>query len=123
MHLNSFNMWYFSLTLSGLLAPIVAFASARDNLLVSGGTNSATGDNTAISFKDNILPTIQVYLLAAYAVIAIGMLIYAGFKLYAASWDEAEFKKAWIALVYIIVGLAVAPMAYIVVRIVTWFSF
>ncbi len=63
----------------------MAFASARDNLLVSGGTNSATGDNTAISFKDNILPTIQVYLLAAYAVIAIGMLIYAGFKLYAAS--------------------------------------
>ncbi len=112
-------MRYFFLILSGLLTPALVLANARDNLLVGGGTNSATGNNTAVTFRENILPTIQVYLLAAYAVVAIGMLIYAGFKLYAASGDEAEFKKAWIALICIIVGLAVAPMAYIVVRVVT----
>ena len=117
-------MKYFTIfCLSVFFIPVVLFASAKDNLLVGWGTNSATGDNTVIGFRENILPTIQVYLLAAYAVIAIGMLIYAGFKLYSASGDEAEFKKAWIAMVYIIVGLSVAPLAYIVVRIVTWFSF
>ena len=111
---------FLSVFLSFLASPVLTFAaSARDNLLVGGGTNSATGDNTVVGFRENILPTIQVYLLAAYAVIAIGMLIYAGFKLYSASGDEAEFKKAWIAMVYIIVGLSVAPLAYIVVRIVT----
>jgi hypothetical protein len=110
--------------LSTLFTSSVALAaSAQDLLLVSGGTNSATGNNTNISLKDNILPTIQVYLLAAYSAVAIGMLIYMGFKLYAAQGDEGEFKKAWIALVYVFGGLAVAPLAYIIVRIVTWLAF
>jgi hypothetical protein len=110
--------------LSLILTSSVAYAaSAQDLLLVGGGKNSATGTNTNITLKDNILPTIQVYLLATYSAVAIGMLIYMGFKLYAAQGDEGEFKKAWIALVYVIVGLAIAPLAYIVVRIVTWLAF
>jgi hypothetical protein len=51
------------------------------------------------------------------------MLIYTGFKLFSASGDEGEFKKAWIALLYVVIGLAIAPLAYVVVRIVSGVSF
>lgn len=50
-------------------------------------------------------------------------MIFIGFKLFTAKGDPGEFKKAWLALIYVAVGLIVAPLAYAVVRIVTGFSF
>ena len=43
--------------------------------------------------------------------------------LFTAHGKEEDFKKAWTALIYAVVGLAVMPLAYIVVKIVTGFTF
>lgn len=42
-----------------------------------------------------------------------------GFKLISARGNEEEFKKAWIALVYVVMGLTIPPLSYVAVRIVT----
>jgi len=99
-----------------------SFAISQSDLLVGGGSNSAEA-NTTVDIQSDFLKTIQVYLLGAYAVIAIGSMIFIGFKLFTAKGDPGEFKKAWIAFVYIAMGLAIAPLAYVVVRIVSGFSF
>ncbi|MDD2745056.1 MAG: hypothetical protein PHU93_00825 [Candidatus Gracilibacteria bacterium] len=98
------------------------YANLQDDLYVSGGENSAEADEN-VSIQGNFLKTIQVYLLGAYAVVAIGSMIFIGFKLFTAKGDPGEFKKAWIAFVYVAVGLVIAPLAYVVVRIVSGFSF
>lgn len=106
------------------LEPADTFAAfdAKSVLFVEGGKNSAEAD-TNVDIQGNFLKTIQVYLLAAYAVIAIGSFIFIGFRLFTAKGDEGEFKKAWVALTYTIAGLVIAPLAYVVVRIISGFSF
>lgn len=106
------------------VAPIETFAAldAKNVLFVENGDNSAES-STDVNVQNNFLRVIQVYLLAAYAIVAIGCLIFIGFKLFTAKGDEGEFKKAWVALTYTIVGLVIAPLAYVVVRIVSGFTF
>ena len=104
-----------------LASPTVFGASTQDLLKVGGGTNSASAE-TDISLKDNFIKTIQVYLVSAYGIIAVGVLIYTGFKLFSAQGNPEEFKKAWIALLYVGIGLAIAPLAYVVVRISLGFT-
>lgn len=71
------------------LAPTATFAAfdAKSVLFVEGGKNSAEAD-TNVDIQGGFLKTIQVYLLAAYAVIAIGSFILIGFKLFTAKGDE-----------------------------------
>ncbi|MFZ4461209.1 MAG: hypothetical protein ACOYN2_01325 [Patescibacteria group bacterium] len=101
----------------------VTFAaeSHRDAMKVGGGKFSAM-ESTDVSIKDNFLKTIQVYLVSAYGIIAVGVLIFIGFRLFSARGNEAEFKQAWIALAYTVVGLAIAPLAFAIIRIVTGFT-
>lgn len=117
---SQIRILFFSL-LATLASPTVFGASTQELLKVSGGKNSASAD-TNISLKDNFIKTIQVYLVSAYGIIAVGVLIYTGFKLFNAQGNPEEFKKAWIALLYVGIGLAIAPMAYVVVRIVLGFT-
>lgn len=104
--------------------PTETFAAfdAKSVLFVENGNNSAEA-NSDVNIQNNFLRVIQVYLLAAYAIVAIGSLIFIGFKLFTARGDEGEFKKAWVALTYTIVGLVIAPLAYVVVRVVSGFTF
>lgn len=106
------------------LSPLDTFAAfdAKSVLFVENGSNSAES-STDVNVQNNFLRVIQVYLLATYAIVAIGALIFIGFKLFTAKGDEGEFKKAWVALTYTIVGLVIAPLAYVVVRIVSGFTF
>lgn len=98
------------------------FASTRDLLRVEWGENSAN-DATDVKFEQNILVTVQDYLLWAYVLVAIWMLLFMGFKLISAKGNEEEFKNAWIALVYVLIWLTIPPLSYVAVRIVTWLNF
>ncbi len=107
----------------GLVLMGTAFAdqSTADLMLVGGGTSSAMAD-TNVSLKDNFLKTIQVYLISAYGLIAVGIFIFIGFRLFNARGNPQEFKQAWVAFAYTVVGLSLAPLAFVIVRIVTGFS-
>lgn len=98
-----------------------SFALGKDSLLVGGGSNSANAD-TGVQLKGNFLTTIQSYLVAAYGISAVAVFVFIGYKLFTASGNEADFKQAWIAFLYAAVGLAVAPLAYAVVKIIIGYS-
>lgn len=107
---------------SMVVSMVPVFAGLENDLYVTDGANSAESD-TNVSIQNNFLKTIQVYLLGSYAIIAIGSFIFIGFKLFTAKGDPSEFKKAWIAFLYVAIGLVIAPLAYVIVRIVSGYSF
>lgn len=91
-------------------------------LQVGGGDNSANA-STNVTFRDNFLKNIQVYMLGLLGIVSVSVFLYIGFMLFTAQGKEDEFKKAWTALIYAVIGLAVIPLAYIAVKIVTGFTF
>jgi len=101
----------------GVLAKVT-----QNDLLVEGGSNSAN-DAQNITLRDNFFPTIQAYVMGLLGIITVSVFLYIGYMLFTAQGKEEDFKKAWTALVYAVIGLAVIPLAYIAVRIVTGFDF
>ncbi|EKE29476.1 MAG: hypothetical protein ACD_2C00165G0002 [uncultured bacterium (gcode 4)] len=80
-------------------------------------------DAEDVNIKDNFIRVVQKYALWVVFIIAITMFIYIWFQLATAEWKQDQFTKAMKALVYLAVWLAVIPLAYIVVKITTWFTF
>lgn len=93
-------------------------AVSRDAMLVDGGNSSANA-STDVTFKGNFLSTAQNLMFSVMAIVAVGVFVFLGVKLVMARGNEEEFKKAWVALSYAVVGLALIPAAYAIVRIVT----
>ncbi|MDD5377194.1 MAG: pilin [Candidatus Gracilibacteria bacterium] len=98
-------------------------ASVTQTMLqVGGGDNSANGD-TNVTFKDNFLRNIQIYIVGLLGIVSVSVFLYIGYMLFTAQGKEEDFKNAWKALTYAVVGLAVIPLAFIAVKIVTGFTF
>lgn len=98
-----------------------AFAASREAMLVDGGLASANS-STDVTFVGSILPSLQNLLFSVMAIVTVGVFVYLGFKLVSARGNEEEFKKAWVALAYAVVGLALIPASYAIIRIVTGFN-
>ncbi|EKD30044.1 MAG: hypothetical protein ACD_78C00174G0003 [uncultured bacterium (gcode 4)] len=98
------------------------YAISQSEMLVWGGENSANA-STNVTVKDNFLKTIERYMIGLLGIITVSVFLFIWYNLFTAKGDPEAFKKAWIALIYAGVGLAVMPLAYIVVKIVTGFTF
>lgn len=94
----------------------------QNDLLVGNGVNSAN-ESTNVTFKDNFLKNIQKYMMGLVGIVSVSVFLYIGYMLFTAQGKEEDFKNAWKALVYAVIGLAVMPLAYILVKIVTGFTF
>lgn len=75
-----------------------------------------------VSFKDNFIKTIIYYLLWIVAMVAITVFIYTWFELFSAEWKQDVLKKSLKWFVYAAIWLAVIPLAFILVKITTWFT-
>lgn len=75
-----------------------------------------------MTIQGNFLTTAERYISGLLAIVAVGVFIYLGFKLFTAHGNEEEFKKAWTALSYAVVGLAVVPLSYVVIKVVLGFT-
>ena len=75
-----------------------------------------------MEFGRNFLASGQSFLFGVLGVVAVGVFIYLGFKLFSAQGNEEEFKKAWKALVYAVIGLALIPASFAIVKVVTGFD-
>lgn len=76
---------------------------------------------TVDSKWDDILWFINLanqYLWFILWVVAFWVLVYAGFKLITARWDEKEMKKLWGTLMWIVIGLFIAIFSYLIIRLV-----
>lgn len=96
-------------------------AISRGDMLVGGGDASANG-STGVTFRSGFLSSAQNFLFSMVAIVAVAVFVYLGFKLVSARGNEEEFKKAWVALTYAVVGLALIPASYAIVRILTGFN-
>ncbi len=80
-------------------------------------------DAEDVNIKDNFIRVAMKYALWIVWIVAVTMFIYIWFQLATAEWKQDQFTKAMKALVYLAVWLAIIPLAYVVVRITTWFTF
>ena len=78
---------------------------------------------SGVSIKNNFIKTIMNYTLWIVFIVALSMFIYIWFELATAEWKQEKFTKWLKWLAYAWVGLAVIPLAYIIIRIATWFNF
>lgn len=73
------------------------------------------------SFRDWILSVINWFLSFLWLV-AMAVIIYAGFRMVISNWDEEEFGSAKTQIVYAIIGLVVVILSYTIVTLVTDFN-
>lgn len=76
-----------------------------------------------VSLKDNFLKTWMDYIMWIVFIVAIAVFLYIWFELATAEWKQEKFAKWLKWLVYAWVWLTIIPLAWIVVKIATWFSF
>lgn len=98
----------------------------QDNNLISGQNNVNLGlwvDKNNVSFSKNFIQVVERYIFWLLWVVSVSVFIYIAYMLFTAEWKEDQFKKAIKALTYAIVWLAVIPLSFIVIKIVTWFNF
>lgn len=96
-------------------------AVSKEAMLVDGGDASANA-STDVTFKGNFLTSAQNLMFSVMAIVTVGVFVILGTKLFMARGNEEEFKKAWVALSYAVVGLALIPASFAIVRIVTGFN-
>lgn len=58
------------------------------------------------------------YLWFAFGVVALGIVVYAWFKLITAKGDEKEMKKLWSTLVGLIIWLFIAIFSFLIVKLI-----
>lgn len=76
-----------------------------------------------VDLKDNFIRTAMNYVMWIVFIVAVGVFIYIWFELATAEWKQEKFTKWLKWLVYAWVGLAIIPLAFILVKIATGFSF
>lgn len=101
---------------------VYAANDTQNFMLVGGGGTSAAGDDTTVTIRGNFLAVIQNYMIGLLGVVTVSVFMYIGFKLFTSRGHDEEHKNAWKALSYAVVGLAVMPLAYVLVKVITGFT-
>lgn len=88
---------------------------------VSEGINTATTSEMkgkSIDGKDGLIKTVVNVLLWAVGILSVIMIIFSGFRYITSAGDASKTKSAQSTLIYSVVGLIVAIMAYAIVNMV-----
>jgi hypothetical protein len=88
---------------------------------VSKGIDTATTSEMqgkSIDGKDGLIKTVVNVLLWAVGVLSVIMIIFSGFRYITSSGDASKTKSAQSTLIYSVVGLIVAIMAWAIVNMV-----
>jgi hypothetical protein len=70
-----------------------------------------------------ILVHTKTFLFAVLWLVAVGVFLYFWFQLITNKWNEEEFKKALMWFIYAIVWLAIIPLAWWAVKIISTLTF
>ncbi len=85
----------------------------------------APGVNTPVETKieNSLLPGMIAYAIGVVSVLAVIAITWAGIKMFLSVGDEAKFKEARWILIYALVGVGVAGIAYGIVSLISNFNF
>ena len=117
--------------LLGVLTMVPAYANASPASEIQGGVNAVGGNETVQDAKGNTVPVtlgdrlktivnIMLFILGAIAVI---MIVIGGIKYTTSNGDSSSITSAKNTILYAVVGLIIAVMAFAIVNfVVTSFS-
>lgn len=94
-----------------------------DMLPVKWNKTVVATSNTWETPLNNVFKFIKDFLFDILWIIAVWVFLYFWFKLIAARWNPEEFKKVLMGFVYAIVWLAIIPLAWWAVKLVSSLSF
>lgn len=97
------------------------YASLKESMLPNSNTVWVDRDGT--NALNQVFIYVKDFLFAILGLIAVGVFLYFWFKLISARGNEEEFKKALMWFVYAIVWLAIIPLAWWAVRLITSLNF
>lgn len=98
-----------------------ASLSGSASAQISEGINTATTSEMkgkSIDGKDGLIKTVVNVLLWAVGILSVIMIIFSGFRYITSAGDASKTKSAQSTLIYSVVGLIVAIMAYAIVNMV-----
>ena len=104
-----------------VVAPLAQPASAADDLSISGGAESAKGNDQSSDLfgSSGVFRTITNVMLFIIGAISVIMLIIGGIRYVISGGDQAQVTAAKNTILYAIVGIVVAFLAYAAVNFVT----
>lgn len=106
-----------SLSVASVLSLAVVSGSASAQ--VSSGINAATTNemkNKQIDGNNGVIRTVSNILIWVVGIVSVIMIMWSGFKYITAAGDTSKVASAKSSLIYAIVGLIVAIMAYAIVN-------
>ena len=99
----------------------LSVASTNASAQVSSGINAATTDemkNKQIDGSNGVIRTVSNILIWVVGIVAVIMIVWSGFKYITTAGDASKVASAKSSLIYAIVGLIIAILAYAIVNFV-----
>jgi len=100
--------------------PTNVSAQAANSVVKKGITTATTADmeNKSIAGEGGLISILINFLLWAVGILSVAMIIFSGFRYITSAGDAAKTKSAQTALTYSIVGLIVAVLAWVIVKMI-----
>ena len=100
--------------------PTNVSAQAANSVVKKGITTATTADmkNKSIAGEGGLISILINFLLWTVGVLSVVMIIFSGFRYITSAGDAAKTKSAQTALTYSIVGLIVAVLAWVIVKMI-----
>lgn len=108
-------------TLIWILSFVDVFASLRDEMLPND--NTVWLDRDGVWVLSQILIYVKDFLFSILGIVAIWVFLYFWFQLVISRWNEEEFKKTLMWFIYAIIWLAIIPVAWGAVKIISTLKF
>ena len=95
-------------------------AQAANSVVKKGITTATTADmkNKSIAGEGGLISILINFLLWAVGILSVAMIIFSGFRYITSAGDAAKTKSAQTSLTYSIVGLIVAVLAWVIVKMI-----
>ncbi len=103
---------------SALVAPAPVLASAKDQVCQGIGAVDGSGNCTRDNSLTNIIRTIINIFSMVVGIVAVIMIMVAGFKYITANGDSGNLTSAKQTLIYAIIGIVVVALSQFIVRFV-----
>ena len=100
--------------------PTNVSAQAANSFVKKGITTATTTDmqNKSIAGEGGLISILINFLLWTVGILSVVMIIFSGFRYITSAGDAAKTKSAQTALTYSIVGLIVAVLAWVIVKMI-----
>jgi len=100
--------------------PTNVSAQAANSVVKKGIKTATTADmeNKSIAGEGGLISILINFLLWAVGILSVVMIIFSGFRYITSAGDAAKTKSAQTALTYSIVGLIVAVLAWVMVKMI-----